>query len=126
MKKFLLAIICLVLFSAMANAEEKGSDSRIRKALSSGKPTVVDFGAGHCIPCKKMKPILDSLAVEYRGRANVLFVDIKEERDMPGRYRIQLIPTQVFFDSGGKEVRRHMGFMDKSEILAVLKELGVK
>lgn len=126
MKKVLLAIFCLAFFSTMACAETKGSESRIRKALFSGKPTVVDFGAGYCIPCKQMKPILDSLAKEYRGRANVLFVDIKEERDMSGKYRIQLIPTQVFFDARGKEVERHMGFMDKPEIVSILKDLGVK
>ena len=116
----------MLVFITLAYAENRGSESLIRKALSSGKPTVVDFGAGFCIPCKQMKPILDSLAKEYRGRANVLFVDIKEERDMPGRYHIQMIPTQVFFDAKGREVKRHMGFMDKPEIVTVFKELGAK
>ncbi len=73
-----------------------------------------------------MKPILDSLKKEYSGRANVIFVDLKEERDMPDKYRIQIMPTQVFFDAKGKEVKRHLGFMDKPEILSELKKLGVK
>jgi len=126
MKKFLLVFLCTIIFTATAFAEDKGSDVRIRAALSSGRPTVVDFGAGQCIPCKRMKPILDSLAREFRGRANVIFVDIKDERNMAGRYHIQLIPTQVFFDAKGKEVKRHMGFMDKPEIISVFKELSVK
>jgi len=126
MKKYLLMLLFVTLFSTFAFAEPKGSEPIIRKALTSGRPTLVDFGAGFCIPCKRMKPILDSLRTEYNGRANVIFVDIKEERDMPDKYRIQIMPTQVFFDAKGNEVKRHMGFMDKPEIIAEFKALGVK
>jgi thioredoxin 1 len=126
MKKILLMLMFATLFATSAWAEPNGSEPIIRKALTSGRPTLVDFGAGFCIPCKRMKPILDSLRKEYNGRANVIFVDIKEERDMPDKYRIQMMPTQVFFDAKGKEVKRHMGFMDRDEILAEFKALGVK
>ncbi|TLM97382.1 thioredoxin family protein [bacterium] len=126
MKKLVLALIFSALFATIAFAEQKGSEPIIRKALTSGRPTLVDFGAGFCIPCKRMKPILDTLRKEYNGRANVIFVDIKEERDMPDKYRIQIMPTQVFFDAKGKEVKRHLGFMDRDEILAEFKALGVR
>jgi thioredoxin 1 len=126
MNKFLLILLLIALFATIACAEQKGSDPLIRQALASGRPTLVDFGASFCIPCKRMKPILDSLKTEYSGRANVLFVDIKRERDIPGKYGIQIMPTQVFYDAKGKEVKRHLGFMDKPEILAEFKALGVK
>lgn len=126
MKKILLTVLFATILATTACAEPSGSEPLIRQALASGRPTMVDFGASYCIPCKKMKPILDSLKKEYNGRANVIFVDLKEERDMPGKYRIQIMPTQVFFDAKGKEVKRHLGFMDKAEILSELKGLGVK
>jgi thioredoxin 1 len=126
MKKILLTVMFAVIIATSACAEPEGSEPIIRQALASGRPTMVDFGASYCIPCKKMKPILDSLKKEYSGRASVIFVDIKQERDMPEKYRIQIMPTQVFFDAKGKEVKRHLGFMDKPEILAILKELVVK
>jgi thioredoxin 1 len=126
MKTFLVSALVTVLLAVSAYAADGQADRLISKALASGKPTLVDFGAGYCIPCKKMKPILDSLSQEYRGRANVLFVDIKQERDIPGKYHIQLIPTQVFFDAKGRETKRHMGFMDKPEIISEFKQLGVK
>ncbi|NMC73138.1 MAG: thioredoxin family protein [Geobacteraceae bacterium] len=126
MKKILLMLFFVTFSATFACAETGGSEPIIRKALASGKPTLVDFGAGFCIPCKKMKPILDSVRTEYSGRANVIFVDIKEERDMAGTYRIMVMPTQVFFDAKGKEVKRHMGFMDKPEIITEFKALGVK
>lgn len=116
----------MAIFATSACAEPKGSDPVIKQALASGRPTLVDFGASFCIPCKRMKPILDSLKKEYSGRANVIFVDIKEENDMAQKYRIQLMPTQVFFDARGKEVKRHMGFMDKPEIISVFKEMSVR
>ena len=126
MKKIVLTVMFATIFASTTCAEPKGSEPIIRQALASGRPTMVDFGASYCIPCKKMKPILDSLKKEYSGRASVIFVDLKEERDMPEKYRIQIMPTQVFFDAKGKEVKRHLGFMDKPEILAIFKELGVK
>jgi len=125
-KKILLAALSLILFTTPAFANGRGSEPSIRQALASGRPTLVDFGAAFCVPCKRMKPILDSLKTEYAGRANVIFVDIKQERDMASRYRIMLMPTQVFYDAGGKEIKRHMGFMDKAEIIAEFKALGVK
>jgi len=126
MRKTVLTVLFLAMLATSACAQPKSSEPVIRQALTSGKPTLVDFGAGYCIPCKEMKPILDSLKKEYRGRANVVFVDIKEEKDMPQKYRIQLIPTQVFYDAKGKEVKRHMGFMDRAAIVSVLQSMGVK
>lgn len=89
-------------------------------------PKLIDLGKGTCIPCIKMKPILDELAVEYEGRAIVKIIDLKYEPQEARKYRIRLIPTQIFFDSTGKEVYRHEGFMDKTSIKQKLLEMGVK
>ena len=59
-------------------------------------------------------------------KANVFIVDIKEEQDMPEKYKVVMIPTQIFFDAQGKEVKRHMGFMNKNDIMQVFRILGVK
>jgi thioredoxin 1 len=127
MKRILLVLAAIFIVSGSAwAADSGGSDPVIRKALASGKPTLVDFGAGYCRACKKMIPILQGLQKEYGEKANVLIVDVKEEQDIPEKYRIVMIPTQVFFDAQGKEVKRHMGFMDKDDILKVFKEIGAK
>ncbi len=98
----------------------------IRAALASGKPTVADFGARSCIPCKRMAPILEELNNELKGKANVLFSDLNESRDVAKPFKIQMMPTQIFFDAKGKEVKRHIGFMDKADILKELKAVGMK
>jgi len=102
------------------------NEAAIHAALDSGRPTVADFGARTCIPCKKMAPILAELDREYKGRANVLFTDVHEAKKLAAAYRIQMIPTQIFFDATGKEVKRHIGFMDKAAILKELKAAGLK
>ncbi|WP_295404177.1 thioredoxin family protein [uncultured Thiocystis sp.] len=101
------------------------SAEAIRQALGSGHPTVIDVGARTCIPCKKMAPILESLANTYRGQASVLFVDLHADEATAKTLRIQMIPTQIFFDAQGQEVKRHIGFMDEQAILAEFKTLGV-
>jgi thioredoxin 1 len=112
---------------SLAHAElPSASALAINQALSSGTPTVIDLGARTCIPCKKMAPILESLSNEYRGKAGVLFIDVHADQDAAKRYRVQMIPTQIFFDAKGKEVSRHMGFMDKEAILKGLKAAGLK
>jgi len=102
------------------------SDAEATKALASGKPTIIDLGARTCIPCKKMAPILEELAGSYRGKANVLFIDVREDGAAGKRFGIQMIPTQIFFDAKGKEVSRHIGFMDRPDIIKGLQAAGLK
>jgi thioredoxin 1 len=102
------------------------SDATVKQALASGKPTVIDLGARTCIPCKKMAPILESMATEYRGKASVLFIDVHENKAAAERFKVQMIPTQIFFSANGKELKRHMGFMEKADIAKELKTAGVR
>lgn len=88
-------------------------------------PRLVDLGAGKCIPCKKMAPILEDLKKTYVGKLDVQFIDVWKDRDAGKPYGIRLIPTQIFYDAAGKEVFRHEGFFGKKDILAKWKELGV-
>lgn len=90
-----------------------------------GRPTLIDLGAGKCIPCKMMAPILDGLKEEYKGRMEVVFIDVLENPNAGAEYGIELIPTQIFFDATGKELFRHEGFFSKEDILATWKKLGV-
>lgn len=101
-------------------------DNPVDKARLSGKPTLVDFGASGCGPCDMMAPILESLRREYAGKANVVFVQVREQQVLASRYGISAIPVQVFFDGRGKEVFRHVGFFPEAELKAKLREAGAK
>ena len=96
------------------------------EALKSGKPTVLDLGASSCVPCKMMKPIFVELEQEYKGKANILLLEIYEYKALANKYQIMVIPTQIFFDKEGNQFWRHEGFLAKDEIIKKLKELGVE
>ena len=107
-------------------AAAAGSDSSKSTPATGAKlPKLLDLGAGKCIPCKKMAPILEALKKEYAGRMDVEFIDVWKDPAPAEQHKINLIPTQIFFDASGKELFRHEGFFGKEDILAKWKELGV-
>jgi len=89
-------------------------------------PVLLDIGSTTCIPCKRMAPILEELKEEYRGVVEIKFIDIYRERTAARKYRIRAIPTQIFYDTQGREFHRHLGYMGKEEILRVFREMGVE
>ena len=72
-----------------------------------------------------MAPILEELKKEYAGKLEVEFIDVWKNPDAGRQYGIEVIPTQIFYDTNGKELFRHIGFFAKEDILAKWKELGV-
>lgn len=116
--------------SAKAEDAELGSGEPTKvgtgRHTATALPKLLDIGAGHCIPCREMAPILEELKRDLAGKAEVVVIDLNEDPSAGDRYGIHLIPTQIFYDRGGKETLRHEGFMSKEEILAQLKALGAK
>ncbi|MFZ5806260.1 MAG: thioredoxin family protein [Verrucomicrobiota bacterium] len=92
----------------------------------SSLPRLLDLGAGKCVPCKMMKPILEEIKKEYDGKLLVEFIDVWENRQAGKEYGVRMIPTQIFYDASGKEIFRHEGFFSKEDILSKWKELGVE
>ena len=88
-------------------------------------PKLLDLGAGKCIPCKMMAPILEQLKKEYAGRLEVEFIDVWKNESAGEKHKINMIPTQIFFNAANKELYRHEGFYSKDDILAKWKEFGV-
>lgn len=87
-------------------------------------PRLVDVGADKCIPCIKMAPILDQLRDDFAGSLEVKFVDAWKNREEAASYGVQMIPTQIFYATDGKELFRHTGFYSREEILGKWQELG--
>lgn len=98
----------------------------VLKKAPAKLPKLIDLGATKCIPCKMMAPILEELARDYKGQLEVQFIDVWENRGEAEKYGIRSIPTQIFYDANGKEFFRHEGFFAKEEILAKLKDHGIK
>ena len=120
-------IFLVLLVSYQTSFSQPLLDRRFPKDIAqSPLPKLLDFGAGTCIPCKAMAPILKGLADEYKGRVEIKIIEVYQEREMTQANRIRLIPTQVFYDAKNQEVFRHEGFMDKEQIKKVFDKMGVK
>ena len=89
-------------------------------------PRLVDLGAGKCIPCRLMAPILEELRLEYKGKFDVIVIDVWKDRSAGRKYRVRVIPTQIFYDAEGNELFRHEGFFSRQDILRTWKEHGVE
>ena len=114
--------------AGVAAAPSSHASDAVQAALLSGKPTVAEFGANACGSCREMKPILEALQRDHGERIAVVNVDLlaQKEADYIRRYRIQLMPTQVFFDTQGREIGRHMGRISGEDILARLQPGGAQ
>ena len=125
-----LILLACLMFSLLTVACSKGSSSDwvgatpLEEALANGKPTIAEFGAATCVPCKAMKPILEEIVGEYGDKVNLSFTDVRIHTNIATKYHITLMPTQIFFDSAGQEVTRHVGYWPKEDVLAHLEELG--
>ncbi|HAI13876.1 MAG TPA: thioredoxin [Phycisphaerales bacterium] len=106
-------------------AVETSSEQIQTQSTELAIPHLLDLGAGKCVPCRMMKPILETLTHEYAGQMRVTFIDVWENPDAGEKYGIRIIPTQIFYDAQGKELFRHEGFYSKEEILSKWKELGI-
>ena len=83
---------------------------------------LVDFWATWCGPCKMIAPIIEELATELDGKCKVGKVNVDEEMGLAIKYRVESIPTLLFFKDG-EMVKKSIGFMEKQEILDIINSL---
>ena len=88
-----------------------------------GRPAVYEFGAGYCLSCKEMEKVMADVQASHGDQVEFRLVYADKEKPLFQQYKIMLIPTQVFLDTSGQEVDRHMGPLTKEEVLQKLKEL---
>jgi thioredoxin 1 len=94
-----------------------------KEVLQSASPIVVDFWAEWCGPCKQIAPVLDELATEYDGKVKVAKVNIDEFQDLAARFRINSIPTFLFFKNG-QVVDQVVGLRSKKDFKSKLDQLA--
>jgi len=85
--------------------------------LKAELPTLVDFWAVWCLPCKKIAPIVDEIAAEYQDRLQVTKLDVDNNAETALQYGVMSIPTLIVFKKG-EAVERIVGLKSKVDLLS--------
>ena len=79
--------------------------SEFKDMISSDKPTLVDFFATWCGPCKMQGPILEQLKQKIGDEANIIKIDVDRAPDLSAEYQIRSVPTLIIFKNGEPQWR---------------------
>ena len=91
------------------------------EVLKSDVPTLVDFWAIWCGPCKQIAPTVDALANDYKGRLKVAKLDVDHNQIVAQQYQVRSIPTLLIF-KGGKVVGQMVGAVSRSKLESELQK----
>jgi thioredoxin 1 len=91
-----------------------------KEIINSEKPTLLDFHATWCGPCKTLAPILEDVKKELKGDIRILKIDVDKNQQVAARYKIRGVPTMILFKNG-EIVWRESGVMDRNTLISKIK-----
>lgn len=97
--------------------------NEFNEMISGSKPTLVDFFAVWCGPCKMQGPVIDQVKSEVGDKANVIKIDVDRNPQLSTQYRIQSVPTLILFRNG-EIMWRGYGVHQKDQLIAKIDEFA--
>ena len=96
----------------IVNLTDDGFEAEVLKAEL---PTLVDFWAEWCGPCRALTPVIEAAATDYAGKAQICKMNIDENPKTPSNYEVKAIPTILIF-KGGEVVEQMVGLVSKAKL----------
>lgn len=96
------------------------NDASFKEEVGSGI-TLVDFWAPWCGPCKMIAPVLEELAGEVEGKANIAKLNVDNNQATASEYEVMSIPTLILFKDG-EPVDKVVGFQPKEQLAALIEK----
>jgi thioredoxin 1 len=95
--------------------------SKFKEIISAEVPTLVDFYATWCGPCKTLHPTLDELKNYFGNKIRILKIDVDKNQSLAEQMKIRGVPTLILFKNGEK-LWRESGAMPLNQLISVLKQ----
>ncbi|MCK4906880.1 MAG: thioredoxin family protein [Spirochaetes bacterium] len=121
--------ITLIFFLISCDSKTKGAQGSAgkqsqKKPVKQYQVTLVELGSVRCVPCRMMTPVLETVKKKYGAKVNIIFYNVwkSKNRKYARKYRVRVIPTQVFLDKDGVEYFRHEGFFPLDKVEEIIKK----
>jgi thioredoxin 1 len=106
----------------MSNFVVEAGDATFKtEVLDSQLPTLVDFWAPWCGPCRAIAPVIEELAAEFKGKLKVVKVNTDESQEVATLHNVRSIPTVLLF-KGGKVVEQIVGALPKRHFVDMVQK----
>ncbi|MBF0510606.1 MAG: thioredoxin [Deltaproteobacteria bacterium] len=104
---------------ALLHVNDENFDAEI---LKSNLPSLVDFWAAWCGPCRAIAPVVEELAKEYASKIKIAKLNVDENPKTAGQYGIRAIPTLILY-KGGQIAEQITGAVSKAQIENAIKKV---